>query len=116
MLDIALQPFDQKVLIVGRFTIVNRENRKGIARLNNDKAFVPLTLPINFTTIERVNGGSSIHFALSAQPGFTYAIESSSDFTNWTTIRTITATSDVIDVTDPVNASAKFYRVRRIAP
>lgn len=114
--DIAFQPTDGKILIAGRFLNVDRQPRRGLARFNNDRKFIPSALPIRFTSVSRVNGGNSIRFVVETQPGFTYSLQSTENIVGggWVTERTIQATSATTELTDDIDAAKRFYRILRI--
>lgn len=112
--QVLLQPNDQKVIVVGAFTMVDSSPYRGIARFNNDRQFIPVTEPINLTQVER--SGNSIRFSIATQVGFTYSVEASTDLQNWSTVRTITASGPVTEFTELLSEPNRFYRVRRIAP
>jgi len=113
--SVVFQPEDGRVVIGGRFTKVDNVARGGIARFNNDKSFIK-TQPIAIGGIAHVTGESKVAITINTQPGFTYALEATSDFVNWTTIQSFTATEDVTTLEQEINAEYQFYRVRRIAP
>jgi uncharacterized delta-60 repeat protein len=113
--SVAIQPTDQRVLIAGAFTSVDRIPRGGIARFNNDKTFITPE-PINISTVAQTEGGSQIAFTVQTQPGFTYALEASSDFRNWTTVQTLSATMPQTQIQQEISAEYQFFRVRRVAP
>lgn len=112
---VAVQPIDGKVLIAGAFTTVDRQPSAGVARFNNDKSFITMQ-PIQLNGITRANGGNSVQFEIATQPGFTYAVEASSDLNSWSTVRTITATTTTTEFNEQLSARYRFYRVRRVAP
>ena len=62
----------------------------------------------------RGDGGMDLH--INCEPGWTYIIEASSDFVNWTSIGEATASSNTITMTDE-NAwrfEARFYRAKAV--
>jgi len=113
--SVVFQPEDGRVLIGGRFTTVDRIPRGGIARFNNDKSFIQVEA-IGITGIARINAGTQISMTVGTQPGFTYALEASSDFVNWTAVQSFTATAPVTTLTEDISAEYQFYRIRRVAP
>lgn len=114
VLQILLQPSDQKVIIVGRFTIVDQSPRNGIARFNNDRKFIPTDEDINLTQVERV--GNGLRFNISTQSGFVYEVEATSDLVNWVPVRTIVGTGAQVQFSEEFSAANRFYRVRLVSP
>jgi uncharacterized delta-60 repeat protein len=112
---IAVQPEDGRIIVGGKFTQVDRVPRGGIARFNNDKTFIT-PLPIGISGVSKENAGSTIAFTAATQAGFTYAVEASSDFMNWTTVQTISATSSETQITQDIAAEYQFFRIRRVSP
>lgn len=113
--DIAFQPADGKVLIVGKFLTVDRQDRRGVARFNNDRKFIP-TVPVRFQSVSRAAGGNTLQFVVETQPGFTYALQSTENLVGggWITEQTIQAVSPTTLFTDEIDASKRFYRIQRI--
>jgi uncharacterized delta-60 repeat protein len=112
---IAVQPEDGRIIVGGKFTQVDRVPRGGIARFNNDKTFIT-PLPIGISGVSKENAGSTIAFTAATQAGFTYAVEASSDFKNWTTVQTISATSSETQIAQDIAAEYQFFRIRRVSP
>jgi cytoskeletal protein RodZ len=70
------------------------------------------TLP----AVTNVSGVSNLVFRFNTDTGLVYAVEVSTNLTNWSAITTNTATNSAIEVLDP-NLSAltnRFYRIRLI--
>jgi hypothetical protein len=114
VLGIFVQPWDGRVVVVGAFTqFNNNENLRGIARLNNDKKFLPpVQNEIRITTTTLAAGGLQIVFEGLA--GESYAIEGTNDFLSWTVERTVTGSGPNTTVQIPTTGTYRFYRVHRL--
>jgi uncharacterized delta-60 repeat protein len=111
--SLVIQPDDGKILIAGRFTLVDNEPRRGIARLNNDKTFIT-PLPVEIAAISRVNG--HLEFRVSTQAGFTYTLESTSAFGGsglWRAEQTTVAQAATTVFSIIPSQQYQFFRVRR---
>lgn len=62
-----------------------------------------------FEAVQALPTGGA-HLTLTAEPGFTYAIEWSSDLANWGTLATILNVTGRLEVTDPAAGAGRFYR------
>jgi plastocyanin len=63
---------------------------------------------------QRVAPGQ-FRFSYSANAGLRYAVDASSNLTQWRGVVTNMATGPTVNVTNPASATAEFYRVRRLA-
>lgn len=108
--EVVVQPTDGKVLIAGRFTTVDRADRRGVARLNNDKSLVPRSVKI--ASITRVSPGGDVRFTFDSQPGLKYQVESSSDLLTWSPVATVVASGSSSQFSEAPSSAAKFYRLR----
>jgi uncharacterized delta-60 repeat protein len=113
VLGIFVQPWDGRVVLVGAFTEFNNNpNLRGIARMNNDKTFLPpVQNEIRLGTASMIAGGLQITF--DGLAGETYVIEGSNDFVSWTADRTVTGTGSNTTVQIPTTGNYRFFRVRR---
>lgn len=108
---VALAP-DEHVIIGGDFTRFNGFLRRGIARLSPDDpidiAFLPGTSLAN----------GAIQMSINAKPGHPYALEASSDLTQWTILRTNMAPGTTLSFTETnvTSFNNRFYRVRQVVP
>jgi LEA14-like dessication related protein len=82
----------------------------------NDVTLTVVTpVPIVLSGIQRPFDTQSV-FSYSANVGLRYAVERSATWSNWTTIRTDTANTNPMTVTDTAATNRmNFYRVRRLA-
>jgi len=113
VLGIFVQPWDGRVVVVGAFTEFNNNpNLRGIARLNNDKGFVPPPVQneIVIGNVSLAAGGMQITFTGSA--GETYLIEGSNDFVTWTVDKTVISSGGATTVQIPTTSGYRFFRVR----
>lgn len=113
ILGIFVQPWDGRVVVVGAFTEFNNNpNLHGIARLNNDKAFLPpAPTEIRLGTATLSSSGLTISF--SGDLGVQYAIEGSNDLLTWTTDRTIGGAGGTTTVQIATTGQYRFFRVHR---
>jgi uncharacterized Zn-binding protein involved in type VI secretion len=113
VLGIFVQPWDGRVVVVGAFTEFNNNtNFRGIARVNNDKAFLPpVQTEITLGTATLSAGGLQITF--DGLAGVNYVIEGSNDFVSWTVDRTIASSGGTTTVQIPTSSSYRFFRVRQ---
>lgn len=114
VLGILVQPWDGRVVVVGAFTEFNNNpNLHGIARLNNDKTFLPpVQNEIRIGTTTLAAGGLQITF--DGLAGENYAIEGTNDFISWTVERTVTGSGPNTTVQIPTTGTYRFFRVRRL--
>jgi uncharacterized delta-60 repeat protein len=103
--DIEVQP-DKQILIAGAFTNVNGFPRRGIARLNS-----ALPAPkVLATTIS----GTDLSITFESKPGVTYNVEATTDIGNknsWVIVGTPTATGATTQVSVPMDAPYRFFRI-----
>jgi hypothetical protein len=116
VLDILVQPWDGRVVVVGAFTEFNNNTSfSGIARLNNDKALDPAGTPITFQGVTlTATGGAQISFASLA--GVSYTIQATSDIANpnsWVDVKTVTAGGTTVTEELPTTGQYRFFRIRR---
>jgi len=116
VLDIVVQPWDGRVVVAGAFTEFNNNpSFRGIARLNNDKAFDPASTPIVIQpVILTATGGLQLTF--SSVAGASYTIQASNDIGNpngWTDLKTVTATGPTVTEELPTTGEFRFFRVIR---
>jgi uncharacterized delta-60 repeat protein len=109
---LAILPNDD-ILIGGDFTLVNNLPRSGVARIHGAGTF----LNTRFLAIV-IGPGQSVRLTLSTSPGRSYALDTSTNLLNWTSVGTYTATSGTLVVTDPntPTANRRFYRAREVSP
>jgi uncharacterized delta-60 repeat protein len=109
--SIAIQ-LDGKVIIAGDFTSVSGASRNRIARLLGDTEFKGLMGQANLVN------GQSLQLYLATQPGGVYALQTSQDLTNWTSLSTNIATGSPTVFTDASNAgmNLRFYRAQWLVP
>jgi uncharacterized delta-60 repeat protein len=113
VLGIFVQPWDGRVVVVGAFTEFNNNtNLRGIARLNNDKAFLPPTVAPQFNQVTMTATGG-IRLSFNGEQGETYVIEGTNDFITWTVDRTITGAGPNTMTEIPNTTQYRFFRVRR---
>ncbi|HUS37390.1 MAG TPA: Calx-beta domain-containing protein [Verrucomicrobiae bacterium] len=114
VLGIFVQPWDGRVVVVGAFTEFNNNpNFRGIARLNNDKAFLPPApseISINTATLT-ASGGLRLSF--NGEQGMTYVIEGTNDFVTWTADRTVTGSGAGTSTEITTSGNYRFFRIRR---
>src|SRR5438046_3130751 len=81
----------------------------------NDVTLTAVTpVPIVLSGMQR-SFGTQFVFSYSADVGLSYAVERSATLSNWTTIRTDTANTNPMTVTDTAATNRmNFYRVRRL--
>jgi hypothetical protein len=81
----------------------------------NDVTLTVVTpVPIVLSGLQRSFDTQSV-FSYSADVGLRYAVERSATLSNWTTIRTDTANTNPMTVTDFATNQMNFYRVGRLA-
>ncbi len=80
-------------------------------------ADVAPSTPFRLESVGSLEGGGAA-LRLRGQPGRRYAIEASSDFIRWTSLKTNEATDGTFDYVDPGGAAqpARFFRARLVAP
>jgi len=102
--SLALQP-DGKILVAGRFSLFDGASRNGLARIAGDPVPARLGLP------QRQTNGQ-IQLALYGQNQSHYAIQASTDLTNWFPVTNTTETSNVLLILDPElhPGRVRFYR------
>src|SRR5207253_1939395 len=68
--------------------------------------------------VQGIGGGSNLLFQLTAEPGWFYAAQQSTDFTNWGYAGNYFADSTSLSWTNPVaaNDARRFFRVAVNAP
>jgi uncharacterized delta-60 repeat protein len=106
--SIAIQ-MDGKVVIAGEFTSVSGAARNHIARLLGDSEFKGLMGLVD---------GQDLRIYLATQPGGVYALQTSQDLTNWTSLSTNVAVGTPTAFTDSNNAgiNPRFYRAQWLVP
>ena len=116
VLDVLVQPWDGRIVVVGAFTEFNNNpSFRGIARLNNDKAFDPSSTPITFQGVT-LTGTGSARLTFASVAGATYTIQATSDISNpnsWVDLKTVTATGATVTEDVPTTGDFRFFRVRR---
>lgn len=112
VLDIVVQPWDGKIVVIGEFTeFNNRTSFSGIARINNDAAFLP---PAGSEVRSVSVLGTSVNIEFTSVAGATYLIEGTTDFVTWTPARTpVPGNAGTTTTTVPVDGPFRFYRVVR---
>jgi hypothetical protein len=111
ILSVAIQPEDGRILIGGRFTLVDNEPRARIARLNNDKTFIE-TREVVFGSIAKV--GDKLQLTVETQAGFNYTLESSTTLNgSWKSEQTVVAQGSTTVFEVPPSQAYQFFRVRR---
>ncbi len=78
------------------------------------KQFLTIVEPPRLAAISRTGGAAKV--SMGGGIGFSYALETSSDFVSWLPLRTNTATSSTIEFEDAVAANFphRFYRARLV--
>ncbi|MDX1953122.1 MAG: Calx-beta domain-containing protein, partial [Verrucomicrobiota bacterium] len=114
--DVAVHPRDGRVIIVGAFTSVDHQPRAGIARFNNERAFLPPSAPIEFVSFELLSADARVQFRFQSELGITYALQASEDLESWTTVQTVVGTGIETEVSEPTSGTARFFRILRITP
>lgn len=114
VLGVIVQPWDGRVVVAGAFTEFNNNTAlHGIARMNNDKAFLPsATTEIRLTNV--TIQGSDLSLSFTGDAGVNYVIEGSSNFTAWTTVKSIVGTGSLTTTTVPIDSAYRFFRVRAL--
>jgi uncharacterized delta-60 repeat protein len=114
VLGIFVQPWDGRVVVVGAFTEFNNNpNFRGIARVNNDKAFLPpapTEIRIGSATLT-ASGGLRLTFE--GAQGVTYVVEGTNDFVTWTDDRTVTGAGPNTSTEITTSGNYRFFRIRR---
>ena len=97
------------MLVAGFFTEINGVKRRNIARLN-------VQPPFKFGPVARAATGA-LRLSLTTEPGKTYALQASTNLTDWVSLGTNTASGFtlVFEDTAAPTFSQRFYRVR-LAP
>jgi hypothetical protein len=74
--------------------------------------------PVQLSSLLLSPATGAFSFTLTAETGFNYGVESSSNLTNWTRLRTLTNFSGELRFTDPEasNFGQRFYRVTLVNP
>ena len=113
VLGIIVQPWDGRVIVVGAFTQFNNNpNLRGIARLNNDKKFLPTgSQEITLGAVSVL--GSNVSISFTGEAGATFVIQGTSDFATWTDIKSVTGTGANSTTTVPMSGAYQFYRIRK---
>lgn len=114
VLGIYVQPWDGRVVVVGAFTEFNNNpNFRGIARMNNDKAFLPpAPTEIEIATATLTAGGG-LRLTFVGEQGVTYVIEGTNDFLTWTADRTVIGAGANTNTEIATSANYRFFRIRR---
>jgi uncharacterized delta-60 repeat protein len=109
--SIAVQ-LDGKVVIAGEFTTVSGAARNHIARLLGDSEFKGLMGQAD------VINGKTLQLYLATQPGGVYALQTSQDLTNWTSLSTNVAVETPTAFTDSniAGINPRFYRAQWLVP
>jgi hypothetical protein len=116
--DIVVQP-DGQILVAVNFTSAYGITygiiaRSGLVRLNGDGHLA--NSRARFRSITGAGTGK-VQLDLNVVPSRTYAIQASTDLTNWTAIATRNATNYLLNVTDSAAGIARrFYRAVQTAP
>jgi hypothetical protein len=114
VLGIIVQPWDGRVIVVGAFTEFNNNpNLRGIARMNNDKKFLPVSG--GTVTLGAIGVlGSDLTISFTGDAGVSYMIQSTTDFTTWTDVKTVVGTGAASTTTVPVAGGQQFFRIRQM--
>jgi uncharacterized delta-60 repeat protein len=116
VLGIFVQPWDGRVVVVGAFTEFNNNpNFHGIARLNNDKAFLPpvVVTPINISA-PTLSSAGGLQLSFSSDAGANYVVEGSSDLVNWTDVKTLSSGGTTTSTEIPTTGNYQFFRIRKM--
>jgi uncharacterized delta-60 repeat protein len=96
---------DGKILVAGKFTSVSGSLRSGLARLNGDQARSSLSQPT-------LLGDGQFQLIFKGVAQVHYALEASSNLSQWSAITNFTGTTNPMTLFDPVAQyySNRFYR------
>lgn len=115
---VVVQPWNGKVLVAGAFTQFNNNtNLHGIARLNNDKAFVPPTgsTPVTISNSVVVAGQLSITFI--GENNVDYVIQGTTELatnpanTVWTDVKDVVGSGSASITQIPITGNYRFFRI-----